>query len=273
MSISLGSSTISNIYLGSNTVTAAYLGSTQVFSGVQITLPTGAVLVYDLTTASCWPGSGSFVYDLSGNGFTGSLYGTIGSGSSNGISFESSEAVLECTSSAFTASLGATRQLYVNVQYQTGSFDKLTTLASTWDGTPDIGYVYFLSVTGSRLDTGVQTYLDSNGVSGESGSYAISNANVAITGSSPHNYEMMANITSGSYTISIDNNLKLTKSNILPTSRWLVYGGSPTIRGKGMRFGNRSTGQNFLGKISKVVVYNRALTADERTTINDWMNQ
>ena len=235
-------------------------------------LPASPLLVYDFSDIASWPGSGSIVYDLSGNTNTGLLFGTIGSGSADGISFESTASVLECTGSALKTALNFGQQLYVNVQYQTGSFNKLTALASTWGplgSRADIGYDYFLCVSGSRPETGVQTYICCSAGNGPSGSYDTGLNNTVPTGSTPHNYEMMANIASGSYTISFDNVLTRTESGIAPGRVFNYAGGA---NGNGMRFGNRTAGENFLGLIKKVVVYGRALSPTERTTINDWMN-
>jgi hypothetical protein len=272
MSISLGSSTISNIYLGSNTVTAAYLGATQVFGGGGVTLPSGAVLVYDFSNTTSWPGSGTYVYDLSGNGFTGSLYGTIGSGSTGALNFLSAEARLECSASAFNSALTNRQQLYVGVQYQTGSIGSYTSFAATWGdigSAPDIGYNYFLSVTANTaLDTGVQLYNFGGG--GGFGYYDTSATGVFPTDSSTHTYSMMADAVSGSYKIYIDNTLQRTKTGL---SNYFVYGGT-SATGNGMRFGNRTgTNEQFNGNMYKVVVYNRALSDSELTTIEDWFTQ
>lgn len=83
MSISLGSSTINNIYLGSTAVTAAYLGSTQVFGGGGGTYVTGGlVMYYDYGDTLSYPGSGSTVYDLisstSGTIYNGTYSATSG---------------------------------------------------------------------------------------------------------------------------------------------------------------------------------------------------
>lgn len=273
MSISLGSSTISNIYLGSNTVTAAYLGTTQVFGGAAVTLPSGAVLVYDLSDTTSWPGSGRYVYDISGNGLTGSLYGTIGSGSTGALNFLSGEARIECTSSVFNSALNNRKQLYVAVQYQTGSLNTYTSLASTWDAvgaTPNIGYGYFLSATATeQIDTGIQVY--NSGGGSPAGYYDTAAVGTFATGSTSHTLAMMANITSGSYKIYIDNTLKVNKTGINGT-KFFVYDGTSST-GNGMRFGNRISGEQFNGNIYKIVVYNRALSDSELTTIEDWFNQ
>lgn len=76
MAISLGSSTVSNMYLGSTLVNSAYLGSTEVF-GVVGPFPDPIVsqslaFYYDFNNTRCYPGSGSSVTDL-----VSSLAGTI----------------------------------------------------------------------------------------------------------------------------------------------------------------------------------------------------
>lgn len=274
MSISLGSSTISNIYLGSNTVTAAYLGATQVFGGGGVTLPSGAVLVYDFSNTTSWPGSGRFVYDLSGNGFTGSLYDVVGSGSAGALNFLSSNARLECTSSVLNSYMTGRKTLYAGVQYQTGSINGNTGFACTWGGTPDIGYAFFINAGAnggkSSVRHGVQVYT-AGGASPE-GFYADPAAFTIATGSAAHTYAMMANVASGSSKIYNDNVNIGTLSGI-NTAKFFVYDGTPTTA-NGMRFGNFvGSGQNFLGNLYKVVIYNRALSDSELTTIEDWFTQ
>jgi hypothetical protein len=84
MSISLGSSTISNIYLGSSTVTAAYLGATQVFPEQQSYVTGGLQFYVDAGESTSYPGSGSTWYDLSGNAIDVTLTGTPTYSSSSG---------------------------------------------------------------------------------------------------------------------------------------------------------------------------------------------
>jgi hypothetical protein len=274
MSISLGSSTISNIYLGSNTVTAAYLGSTQVFGGGGVTLPSGAVLVYDFSNTTSWPGSGTYVYDLSGNGFTGSLYGTIGSGSTGALNFLSAEARLECTSSVFNSYMTGRKTLYAGVQYQTGSINGNTGFINTWGGTPDLGADFFLNAgaNGGRSSVrhGVQVY--TAGGAAPEGFYADPAAFTIATGSAAHTYAMMANVVSGSSKIYNDN-VNIGTLTGINTAKFFVYDGT-AFTGNGFKVGNfLGSGQNFLGNLYKVVIYNRALSDSELTTIEDWFTQ
>jgi hypothetical protein len=94
MSISLGSSTISNIYLGTTAVSAGYLGSTQVFGAVTAsTYVTGGLKFYvDAGVSGSYPGTGNLWYDLSTSAITASLVGspTYSSTSGSYIGFNGS---------------------------------------------------------------------------------------------------------------------------------------------------------------------------------------
>jgi len=274
MSISLGSSTISNIYLGSNTVTAAYLGSTQVFGGGGVTLPSGAVVVYDFSDTTSWPGSGRFVYDLSGNGFTGSLYDVVGSGSANALTFDSSNARVECTSSVFNSYMNNRKTIFAGVQYQTGSINGNTGFINTWGGTPDLGADFFLNAGGnsgrSSVRAGVQVY--NSGGGSPIGYYDDPATYTIATGSVAHTYAMMANVASGSSKIYNDN-VNIGTLTGIDTAKFFVYGGTAAT-GNGFKVGNFvGSGQNFKGNLYKAVIYNRALSDSELTTIEDWFTQ
>lgn len=273
MSISLGSSTINNIYLGSSTVSAAYLGSTQVFGGAApITLPSGAVVVYDFSNAACWPGSGRFVYDLSGNGFTGSLYDVVGSGSAGALNFNSANARLEHTSSVFNSAMTQRKTIFAGVQYQTGSINGNTGFINTWGGNPDLGAAFFMNAgaNGGRSSVrhGIQIY--NSGGTGAQGYYADPASYTIATGSASHTYYMMANVASGSSKIYNDN-VNIGTLTGLNTSLFFVYNGTAATS-NGFKIGNFvGSGQNFLGNMYKAVIYNRALTDAEIATVEAWM--
>ena len=274
MSISLGSSTISNIYLGSTAVSEAYLGSTLVFGGgpTPITLPSGAVVVYDFSNAASWPGSGNYVYDLSGNGFTGSLYDTVGSGSTGALNFLSANARLECTSSVFNSAMTQRKALFAAVQYQTGSINGNTGFINTWNGNPDLGYAFFINAGGnsgrSSVRTGVQIY--NSGGSSPIGYYDDPASYTIATGSVSHTYGIMANINSGSAKIYNDN-VNIGTFSGLNTAKFFVYDGT-AFTGNGFKVGNFvGSGQNFRGNLYKAVIYNRALSDDELATVEAWM--
>lgn len=274
MSISLGSSTISSIYLGSSTVSSAYLGTDLVYSSgpAPITLPSGAVVVYNFANAASWPGSGRYVYDLSGNGFTGSLYDVVGSGSTGALNFDSANARIEHTSSVFNSAMTQRKAMFVGVQYQTGSINGNTGFASTWGGTPDIGYAFFMNAGGnggrSSVRHGIQLY--NSGGTGASGYYNDPASYVIATGSVAHTYYMMANVASGSSKIYNDN-VNIGTLTGLNTSLFFVYNGTSSTA-NGFKLGNFvGTGQNFRGNLYKAVIYNRALTDAEIATVEAWM--
>lgn len=277
MSISLGSSTISNIYLGSTTVSEAYLGTDLVYSSTPPTasLPSGAVVVYDFSNTACWPGSGSYVYDLSGNGITGSLYDVVGSGSTGALNFNSSNARLEViSSSVFNSAMTQRKGLFAAVKYQTGSIDGNTGFINTWGGTPDLGYAFFINAgnpggTGAALiRAGTQLY-NSNG-SGAEGDYADPSTFSIATGSAAHTYAINADATATSASIYNDNVYK-DKVVGLNASKFFVYGGND-LTANGFKIGNfLGTGQNFLGNMYKAVIYNRTLSDAELASVEAWM--
>ena len=235
-------------------------------------LPSGAVVVYDFSDLASWPGSGSYVYDLSGNGFTGSLYDSVGSGSANALTFDSANARVECTSSVFNSYMNNRKTIFAVVQYQTGSINGNTGFINTWGGNPDLGANFFINAGGnsgrSSVRAAVQVYNPGGGsptgASDDPASYTIA------TGSVAHTYYMMANINSGSFKIYNDNVNIGTKSGILTTA-FFVYGGTAAT-GNGFKVGNFvGSGQNFKGNLYKAVIYNRALSDSEITTVETWM--
>jgi hypothetical protein len=238
-----------------------------------ITLPSGAIVVYNFANASSWPGSGRLVYDLSGNGFTGSMTGSIGSGSSGGVSFDSATATIQVGNgnSAFYSAFDDRKAMYIGIQYQTGSMGKTTGFASTWDtlGTGNFGYAFFINGGNPASDTrtGVQLYNTSG--TGPTGYYAEPVKPGWITGSVA-TLGMMLNSASGSYKLYNNNSNIYTKTGI-NTSLVLSYGTANGDAGKGFRLGNRVSGENFLGQFKKFVAYNRPLSDAELATVEAWM--
>jgi hypothetical protein len=233
-----------------------------------VQLPSGAVVVYDFTNPSCWPGSGSIVFDLSGNGISGSFVGNVSSASVGALSFKSSDAALNVGvgNSRFNTAFFNRKQLFASTQYNTGSFGKYTTIAGTW--TSANGTSWFTGVnTTQRADTGVQVQ-NSGGGSGYIGSYNTGANNSIPTGK--HTYSMMANITSGSAISFIDNTSTVSTITGINTARFFVWTGT-SATSNGARIGNRDANENFEGDISKFVMYNRALSPDERGVIEAWM--
>jgi hypothetical protein len=244
------------------------------------TLPSGAIVVYDFTNTTSWPGSGRFVYDLSGNGFTGSMTGSIASSSVGSISFTSAAATIQVGNgdTTFYGAFDNRKQIYWGLQYQTGSVNRNTSLASTWDtlGVGNFGYAFWIGMGGttpvsSRTRSAIQIYT-STGTTPQG--YSVGDPSGAsiffATGSSYSTIGLMANITSGSYQL-LNNNVVIGTATGVNTSRFFKYGASGLDPGKGVRLGNRISGENFLGKFSKFVMYNRALSPTELATIETWM--
>ena len=238
-----------------------------------VTLPSGAVVVYDFGYSLSWPGSGRFVYDLSGNNFTGSMTGSIGSGSAGGLSFDAAASTIQVGNgdSTFYNYFDDKKQMYLGIQYETGSMGKNTSFVSTWDtvGTGNFGYAMFINggQPASDTRTGVQLY--NVGGTGATGYYNEPVKPGWITGSVA-TLGMMLNVTSGSFKIYNNNSVITTKTG-LNTSLFTSYGTANGDAGKGFRLGNRLSGENFLGQFKKFVAYNRALSDDELGLIQAWM--
>jgi hypothetical protein len=264
------STTTTSTTTTSTTTTAAPITTTTTYAPLG-TLPSGAVVIYDIANASSWPGTGNFVYDLSGNGLTGTLYGTV-SGSVNGLSFQSTNARLENTSSVFNSAMTGRKALFAAVQYQTGSINGNTGFINTWGGNPDLGYNFFINAGAdggrSSVRTGLQLY-NSDG-NAPQGFYLDPASFTIATGSAAHTYGIMANINSGSAAI-YNNNVLLGSLTGINTSKFFVYNGT-NATGNGFKIGNFvGTGQNFRGNIKKAIIYNRPLSDSELNAIEAWM--
>ena len=238
-----------------------------------ITLPSGALVVYDFSNTACWPGSGRLVYDLSGNAYTGSMTSSIGSASAGALTFDGASSLIQVGNgnSTFYGALDDRKQLYIGLQYQTGSMSKNTSFASTWDTNAyaNFGYAFFINGGQPASDQrhGVQLYTAAGGT--PTGYYAEPVKPGWITGSVA-TLGLMLNITSGSYKV-YNNNSNIYTVTGINTGRFLSYGTANGDAGKGFRIGNRNTGENFLGQIKKFVAYNRALSDPELATIEAWM--
>lgn len=239
-----------------------------------ITLPSGALVVYDFSNTASWPGSGRLVYDLSGNAYTGSMTSSIGSASAGTLTFDGASSLIQVGNgnSTFYGALDDRKQLYIGLQYQTGSMSRNTSFVSTWDTNAyaNFGYAFFINGGQPASDqrTGVQLYTAAGG--SPSGFYAEPVKPGWATGSSFHTLGLMLNITSGSYKV-YNNNAVITTKTGISTGLFLSYGTANADAGKGFRIGNRNTGENFRGQIKKFVAYNRALSDPELATIEAWM--
>ena len=78
MALKLGSNDITTAYFGGSAVSAMYQGTTQILGsggGLPDIETTGLKLWADFGNTTSYPGTGTSVFDLSGNGFTGTMYG------------------------------------------------------------------------------------------------------------------------------------------------------------------------------------------------------
>lgn len=74
MGIQLGSSTISDVYLGNTLATAIYIGNDKVWPTTQFNFVTnGLILYFNFAESSSYSGTGTSIFDLSGNNYTGTL--------------------------------------------------------------------------------------------------------------------------------------------------------------------------------------------------------
>jgi hypothetical protein len=239
-----------------------------------ITLPSGAIVVYNFANAASWPGSGRFVYDLSGNNFTGSMTGSIGSGSAGGVSFNEALAMIQVGNgnTAFYSAFDDKKQMYLGLQYETGSMSANTSFISTWgtnsDNNQNFGYAFFINGGSPASDTRTGVQLYNAGGTGAQGYYNEPAKPGWITGSVA-TLGMMLNITSGSYKL-YNNNTNIATKTGINTSLFTSYGTANGDAGKGFRLGNRY-GEPFRGQFKKFVAYNRALSDAELATIEAWM--
>ena len=223
---------------------------------------TGLAFVYNLNYASSWPGSGRTVTDLSGNGFNGTLFGSVDSASA-GLSFPGSTARIEVGGfTAFYNFWNNNKNLMIGIQYeQTASWGKNTSFASTWDTLDGFnnGYQFFLDVlSNGNCDTGVQLYAPAQGFYTTGGT---------VTTSSGLN-TIVFRATSNSVTVHVNNSQ--IQNYTTNATKAFYYGTASGDYGKKILIGNRLSGENFAGRIRKVVCYN---TADQSaSTINTWLS-
>lgn len=73
-----GNSAIEAIYRGNTAVSNVYRGQTEVWSAAAgFPVTNGLRTVYDFSDTNSYPGSGTTVYDISGNGNNGELHGSV----------------------------------------------------------------------------------------------------------------------------------------------------------------------------------------------------
>lgn len=259
-----GSSDISSIKLGSATVDAVYVGSTKVYPlSSSYTAPdyaaTGIQMYYNPNDPESYPGTGTTLFDLSGNGYDGTI--------NNGPIY---------SDNSFTYA-GASNQ-YVASPNMVSSFNSTTTF------TVEIWYAPDYTVQGAG-----GTVLQESGVATPSTNwyYALIEHRKAPFGSLAYDY---AGVWKGSYTAvnptATFNNLVWrqqvltydgtnariytngTLGQTVATSRsvpWPTYGYHLMI-GAGSSTQQSGAGANyFTGKIGIVRAYSRALTQTEVT--------
>jgi len=225
---------------------------------------TGLVFAYDFQYPQCWAGSGRVVYDLSSNGFNGSMTGSIDSSSAGYLSFPGSTAVLEVGNgdSNFYGKWNNNKNLLIGVQYlQTSSWGKNTSFASTWDtiGSYNAGYQFFLDVLANgTCDTGVQLYTPAQGFYTTGGT---------VTTSSNPNRIIFKAISNN---VAVYMNNSQIQSYSTSATKAFYYGTANGDYGKVIRIGHRVGLENFAGKIKRVICYN---TDADASTIDTWLNR
>ena len=266
MSISLGSSTISNIYLGSTAVTAAYLGSTQVFGGAAPTgseNPVSGSLLVELNNSNVsYNGSGSVWYDVSGNGFNFILQNSPSFSSTDGFTLNGSTQYASYTGSAlqsyFTGSARGGITVFVDVSGSTSTANDWS-LVSGWK---DQGSVYkwlFEVNTNNTIETAVKTA--TTGVTGQNTTGTITRAQKNI---------LAFTVDSSGNKIVYNNDVELSGSQLVPNENWATDSPPITV---GARINSSNNPFQYLnGKVKSVVVYNRALSSGERTSVYNYLN-
>lgn len=267
MSISLGSSTISNIYLGSSTVSAAYLGSTQVFggtSGSNNPVTSGRVLELNNTAAS-YGGSGTTWSDVSGHGFNFTLVNSPTFSTTDGFTFDGSTqyALLQSGSGLqnyFTGSVRGGITVFVDVSGSTSTANDWS-LISGWR---DQGSVYkwlFEINTNNTVESAVKT--TPTGVTGNNTIDTITRAQRNILSF------VVDSDVNGTKVVYVGNNSQLTGTQGVPNENWASDDPPFTIAA---RINSSNNPFQYLnGKIKSVVVYNRTLSAGERTDVYNYL--
>ena len=262
MSISLGSSTINNIYLGSNTVSAAYLGSTQVF-GATGGNPVTSGRVFELNnTAASYAGSGTTWSDISGHGFNFTLVNSPTFSSTDGFTFNGSTqyALLQSGSGLedyFTGSVRGGITVFVDVSGSTSTANDW----SLFSGWRDQGSVYkwlFEVNVNSTIESAVKS--TPTGVTGNNTGNTITRAQRNI---------LAFDVQSGGGKTVYLNNVAMTNVQTVPAENWATDDPPFTIAA---RINSSNNPFNYANaRIKSVVAYNRTLTSTERTDVYNYL--
>ena len=195
----------------------------------------GLVLAWDITDKNSYPGSGTTLYDVSGNGNNGTLYNGVGFNSANGgvLTFDGIDDYVQCSTPNLTATnytvIGAAR-------YSGGTRGRMINasgnnwLLGHWSNSTQKYYAQgWITNTSSNenSDTNWRIYVGNGNISGDSYNFYVNNA--LNTGPSTGGAQGPSGISIGK------------------------YGGAST--------------EYSTGHFSFVLVYNRVLTTDEMTQI------
>jgi hypothetical protein len=203
----------------------------------------GLVLYWDASVAASYPGSGSTIFDLSGNGNNGTLY--------NGVAYTSSVPTLVFTAASSQYVLGPT----------TGS----SILNNTNDKFTYIGLAKYTDTSGNGRTLSAQNNWLIGGWSNSTENFFASGVQVTALGTGTNNtdwryYHGTGDNTTGFYTYYINNIFKANKTE----------GGGEGPRGIVLARYNTGASEYSDAQIPFVLLYNRVLTDAERTQNYDY---
>jgi hypothetical protein len=279
MPVFLGNNSSANIFLGNQRVQTAFAGSNLVYQFASTpTIPTNGLQLYlNAATASSYPGSGSIWYDLSGNANDLYLSGTFSFSGSNSIysngngwgrvqvsnTTTSSLNLLTTTSSISVVQFVRpitnpnTTLQFLATKHQTGGNNQGWSFGfGNFQGTED-GKIFF----DFNDANGGRTYIQTTNVYSNPNFYAIG---MVYTGSASTvgaaAFRGYINGASGSIGFSTQTNTVVTNRSMATTAR--LYSS-----GRQAASVDATPTAPFKGRIGALLVYNRALSAQEMSDI------
>jgi hypothetical protein len=202
------------------------------FGGPDI-ITNGLVLIWDVANPLSYPGTGTTIYDLSGNGNNGTLYNGVGFNQTNGgvLTFDGVDDIVYL-SSAYSLDLRSTNNTVMGAARYSGG------------------------VRGRMINSTINNWLMGHWNNSTENYYA--EGTIALSaGPSDTNwriYSALGDVSGDSYSLYVNNSLSAGPSNGGVEGPW------------GISIGAQGFGSEYsTGNFSFVLVYNRILTAAEMT--------
>jgi hypothetical protein len=268
MSLFLGNNSLSNVFLGSSEVQTVYSGTSLVYQKlVTPVIPTNGLQLYlNPATGSSWPGSGSILYDLSGNGRNFRLVGSPPFTGSNSFNYNGSNYltssnaglnVLSATSSfsIYTFFKPSTTSTVTNVQ-QVISKNQTSPNYMGWA----VGYNTFTGGSEGRWgldflgDDGGLKRINVDTTTAYQTSLFVGNCITYNGNANASGVKLYFNAVSGAVATTVRSNTMTSTANPQTTAPTNVAG--------------RDNSTNFYGgRIGAILMYNRELTSTEVSDI------